>query len=315
MQGKLTVIILNYRTAKLTIECLASMENEVDDDVFVLVVDNNSEDGSCEKIEENISRNNWGNWCRLVRSTVNEGFAAGMNKGICSIETDAYVLLNSDTIIHPGSFTALRKALELNPGIGLVAPGLENFNGEIEQNTFRNVTPVYEFLRAANTGPISSLLRKFDVVINPGIEPFNPQWVGFACVIVRKAVIDQIGLLDENFFMYFEDVDYCRRARSKGWGILYWPEARIMHYQGGSSGVTKKSNLRSRAPRYYYEARAHYFKKTYGTFGFIAANVLWTAGRTISLLREIIGKKSPNLRESEFRDIWIGLTTQLPKNK
>lgn len=310
METQLTVIILNYRTAALTIKCLSSMVDEIDDAVLVLVVDNNSGDNSCEKIQESINSNNWGDWCRLVPSSENHGFAAGMNIGIRSAEAEAYVLLNSDTLIRPGIFTALRSALKRNPDAGLIAPGLENIAGDIEQNTFRYVTPVYEFMRAASTGPISSLLAKYDVVIKPDNKPFEPQWVGFACVVVRKEVIDQVGLLDEKFFMYFEDVDYCRRVQNQGWAVLYWPEARIVHFGGGSSGVTKKSNLRSRAPQYYYEARAYYFKKHYGVHGFIGANLLWTAGRCISLLREILGNKNPTLREYESLDIWKGLTRQ-----
>ncbi len=309
MDTKIAVIILNYKTPELTIDCLASMEGEIEDGVLVLVVDNNSGDGSCEKIEDSITQNNWGGWCRLIPSEVNGGFAAGNNIGIRAVEAEVYVLLNSDTIIRPGAYRALYKALKQNPGVGLVAPGLENVDGDIEQNTFRYVTPVWEFMRSAGTRPISSLLRKFDVVMKPGNKPFEPQWVGFACVVIRKEVIDQVGLLDESFFMYFEDIDYCRRARTKGWGILYWPEARVVHLLGGSSGVTKISNLRRRPPKYYYEARANYFKKHYGMHGFIVANILWTAGRCISFFREKIGSKSPALREYESRDIWTGLTT------
>lgn len=311
---QLAVIILNYKTSKLTIECLESMENEIDENILVVVVDNYSNDGSCEKIAEKIKQNKWGSWCRLISSRVNGGFAAGNNIGILAVEAEAYIFLNSDTIVRPGAFTALIDALGRNPGAGLVAPGMENIEGEIDQNTFRDVTPIYEFMRAADTGPISSLLRRFDVVMKPDIQPFEPQWVGFACVIVRKEVIDQVGLLDEGFFMYFEDIDYCRRARAKGWKVLYWPDARVVHLLGGSSGVTRQSNLRRRPPKYYYEARAYYFKKHFGICGFVVANIFWTAGRFISFFREKIGRKTPMLREYEFRDIWIGLTTQFSKN-
>jgi N-acetylglucosaminyl-diphospho-decaprenol L-rhamnosyltransferase len=306
MKAQLAVIILNYRTPELTIDCLASMENEIDDGIFVIVVDNNSGDGSCEKIEECLNRNNWRKWCRLIPSEVNGGFAAGNNLGIRAVVAEAYVLLNSDTLIRPGAFSSLLDALRQNPDAGIVAPGLENNDGVITINTFRFVTPVYEFMRAAGTRPISSMLRKFNVVLNPDNKPFEPQWVGFACVIIRKEVIDLVGLLDEDFFMYFEDIDYCRRVRERGWRILYWPDARVAHLIGGSSGVTSLSNLRRRPPKYYYEARANYFKKYYGILGFITANILWTAGRFISFLREKIGNKTPTLREKEYRDIWIG---------
>lgn len=315
MDTQIAVIILNYKTPEMTIDCLASIDGEIDDGVLVFVVDNNSGDGSCEKIEDSITQNNWGGWCRLIPSEVNGGFAAGNNIGICAVEAEAYVLLNSDTIVRPGACGALREALKQNPDVGLVAPGIENVDGDIDQNTFRYVTPVSELMRSARTGPISLLLRQFDVVMKPGNKPFEPQWVGFACVVIRKEVIDQVGLLDESFFMYFEDIDYCRRARAKGWGILYWPEARVVHLLGGSSGVTKRSNLRRRPPKYYYEARAHYFKKHYGMHGFLAANILWTAGRCVSFFREKIGSKSPSLRECESWDIWTDFAPRFSRNK
>lgn len=304
MSTQIAIIILNYKTPEMTIDCLASLESEIDDGVIVLVVDNNSGDGSCQKIEDSITRNNWGGWCQLISSEVNGGFAAGNNIGIRAVDAEAYVLLNSDTIVRSGAIGALREALNQNPGIGIVAPRMEQNNGDLDQNTFRYVRPITEFMRSAATGPISFLFQKFDVVMKPRGKPFEPQWVGFACVIIRKEVIDQVGLLDESFFMYFEDIDYCKRTRANGWGILYWPAARVVHLLGGSSGVTKRSNLRRRPPKYYYEARAYYYKKHYGLHGFISANILWTAGRCISFLREKIGGKSPNLREYEHRDIW-----------
>lgn len=311
---QIAVIILNYKTPDMTIACLESIECEIDNDICVIIVDNNSGDGSCEKIENSIIQNNWW-WCHLISSELNGGFAAGNNIGIGAVDAESYILLNSDTIVRPGAFYALRKALKHNPDFGLIAPRTEKVNGILDQNTFRFVTPISELMHSASTGPISFLLRRFDVVLRSNKEKIEPQWVGFACVAIRKEVISQVGLLDERFFMYFEDIDYCRRARAQGWRILYWPEARIIHFLGSSSGVTKKSNLRRRRPKYYYEARAYYFKKYYGISGFIAANILWIVGRCISLFREKIGCKRPFLSEYESKDIWTGLASRFSRNK
>jgi GT2 family glycosyltransferase len=311
MNVETAVIIVNYRTPELTIDCLDSIHDQVEDGLVVVVVDNHSEDGSPEKIEESINGKGWGDWCRLIRSEVNGGFAAGNNIGIRSVEAKAYILLNSDTIVRPGAFSALKHAMRERPDVGLFAPRIEKANGQLDQNTFRYVTPISELIRSASTGPITRLLKNYDVPMAIGDDPFEPQWVGFACVVIRRAVIDQVGLLDEDFFMYFEDIDYCRRVRSSGWGILYWPEARVVHLLGKSSGVTKRTNLRRRPPRYYYESRTKYFKKHFGESGFLTANFLWTAGRCVSLLREKCGKKRPFLREQEFVDIWTGVLPNL----
>lgn len=310
MHTHLAVIILNYRTPDLTIDCLASIEGEIRDDIRVVVVDNNSSDGSCDSIDDAIDRNGWGSWCRLIRSEVNGGFAAGNNIGIRSIEAESYMLLNSDTIVRSGAFGSLLDVLSQRPDVGLIAPRIEKLNGELDQNTFRFVSPLSELIRSANTGPITLLLRNFDVVLEPRGQPFEPQWVGFACVVIRKEVLDQIGLLDESFFMYFEDIDYCRRAHDRGWKLLYWPEARVVHLLGGSSGVTKKSNLRRRPPKYFYESRTAYFKKHFGTTGYVAANVLWTTGRCLSFVREQLSHRPPVHREREALDIWISAVSR-----
>jgi serine O-acetyltransferase len=117
-------------------------------------------------------------------------------------------------------------------------------------------------------------------------------------------VIEQVGLLDEGYFMYFEDIDYCLRVRAAGWKVLYWPQARVVHLKGSSSLVTAESEERRRAPRYYYEARARYFARWYGRRGLFLANGLWHLGRCISLPRELIGNAPPRLREREAIDIW-----------
>ena len=129
-------------------------------------------------------------------------------------------------------------------------------------------------------------------------------WIGFACVLIRRAVIEQIGLLDEGYFMYFEDADYCRRARAAGWQIRYLPQLRVVHFLGSSSDVNHQHTDLRRRPRYYYAARAHYYRTHYGRLGLLAANLLWNAGRTVSWIRETVGRKVPHVHQSQWRDIW-----------
>ena len=95
-------------------------------------------------------------------------------------------------------------------------------------------------------------------------QPQGTPWISFACVMVRRQVIDQIGLLDDGYFMYVEDTDYCRRARAAGWEIWYWPASRVVHLRGGSSPVKSLTAKRGRRPRYYYASRSRYLAKFYG---------------------------------------------------
>jgi len=112
--------------------------------------------------------------------------------------------------------------------------------------------------------------------------------------------------MDEGFFMYFEDIDYCRRMLKAGWKIVFWPKAVITHLGGGSISETQKSQgARPRGPRYFYEARARYFCKYYGIVMLWAANVLWTMGKGLSLLRQWTSGRPSHCRVAEYRDIWI----------
>jgi GT2 family glycosyltransferase len=110
-------------------------------------------------------------------------------------------------------------------------------------------------------------------------------------------------LLDEGYFMYFEDVDYCRRVRKAGWQIRCAPESKVTHHLGGSSHAGE--NGRKRLPRFYYESRARYYTKFYGRAGLWLANSLWCGGRCVALLRELAGNLEPTRITHEAYDIWI----------
>ena len=195
--------------------------------------------------------------------------------------------------------------MKASPKAGLIAPACVNQQHGKDRNTFHFIHPVSEFIRAASTGFISNLLKKYVVPFEVNESPAEPDWVGFACVLIRREVIDQIGLLDEGYFMYFEDVDYCHRVKHAHWSVLYWPKAEIIHLLGGSSQFTAKQGIQTRAPRYFYEARARYFAKHYGRAGLISANLMWLTGHSIARMRQMFGNKNPHHRKNEARDIWI----------
>lgn len=310
MALELAIIVINYRTPVVTLECLETLAPEVEPGIRVLVVDNASGDGSAERIEAAIAERGWQGWAEVLRSPVNGGFAAGNNLGLRAVDAPAYLLLNSDTLVRRGALRSLLEAMRLHPRAGIIGAGLLNAAGEPDSSFFRLPVPASELVRAANWGPVTRLLRRFDLVMDPTEEPLEPDWLGFACVLVRREVIDAVGLLDDGYFMYFEDVDYCRRVRAAGFGLLYWPAAKVVHLQGGSSQVSAAGKLKRRAPRYYYEARARYFAKFHGRAGLWLANLFWCAGRLVSFGKQLLGRPVPH-REREALDIWINASNPL----
>ncbi|HEY3593992.1 MAG TPA: glycosyltransferase [Polyangiaceae bacterium] len=314
MRYSIAIIILNYRTPDLAIDCLASLASQIEPDVHVVVVDNASGDGSADRIEQFVVESGFGEWCKIVRSPLNGGFAAGNNIGIRAVDADAYILLNSDTIVREGAISLFREAMRQRPDAGLIGPRLECLDGTPQVSAFRAPTPTSELLRSARTGMVTKLFKRHDMIMPVTDEAIEADWLAFACVLIRREVVDKVGLLDDGYFMYYEDVDYCQRARQAGFKVLYWPVPKIAHIAGASSNIVGSSNPNRRPPRYWYEARSRYYGKFHGKLGVLRANAMFALGRTVSLGRELLGR-SPHLSPGESRDIWTNWSAPMKPSK
>lgn len=303
----LAIVLLNYRTPEMVVDCLQSMEGQLLEAERVIVVDNASQDDSVAIISQAIASHGYQSWASLIESTGNHGFSAGNNVGILAIDAEAYFLLNSDTLVRPGAIAALREALASHPEVALFSPRLEWPDAASQRSVFRDPTPLSELERAAGTGPISRLLSRHIVAPPVVEEPVPFEWASFAAILIRREVFARIGLMDEGYFLYFEDIDFCRRARLAGFQSLHWPTAHIVHLRGGSGPVKESLAQRKRPPQYFYASRNRYFAKFYGRGGLICANLLWCLGRIVSGLRELVRNKKPHLCEKEGRDLWHNL--------
>ncbi len=300
------------------LEALASLEPEFAADpasTCAIIVDNDSRDGSAEAIDRGIAERGWGPWARMVRASRNGGFSYGNNVGIHTIDAAAYVLLNSDTYVRPGFLPAVRRGLAEHPTAGVLGLRLEWPSEEPQVSTFRDPHPLSELLRGARTGLISRRLRRYEVAKPVPLEPTRAEWVSFAGTVIRRAAYALAGPMDEGYFMYFEDADYCRTVRERGMDVVYWPEARVVHLRGGTSPVKELSRMRRRRPSYYYRARSRYFSKFYGVHGLYAANVCWTAGYAVDLFRHVIGNRATSCCERETIDIWASALPPLASSE
>ena len=311
-QKRLAVVVLNYKTPGLVADCLATLESELDHERDVaVVVDNCSGDGSADEIESTLKNNGWTGWAVLVRSEVNGGFSAGNNVGMKSVDADFYLLLNSDTLVRPGAIAELLRAAEERPKAGLIGPRLEWTDANPQNSCFRDKSIWSELIAGAQSGPITKMFGSRDVSMGIFEEPARADWVSFACVLVRKEVVDRIGLMDEGYFMYFEDADYCRLARRAGFDVLYWPSARVVHLRGGSSPVKTYMAARKRLPAYFYASRTRYFVKFGGRVGLVAANTAWTVGWLIALARRIFQGRRIGTPKRALRDNWTAFTSPM----
>lgn len=304
--NRLAVIIINYKTPTLVQDCIQSLSGQIQVGLDqVVVVDNNSADGSVEQLEKFIAEKQLSGWVKLIASSVNGGFAAGNNIGIRAIEAQYYMLLNSDTIVRSGAIDNLLSVASKQNDVGIVSPRLEWPDGTPQGSCFRQRTPRCEFFAAAGTGILEKLFRYNPRTFPPSQEVLEPDWVSFACVLINGKTLKKIGLLDERYFMYFDDVDFCRRTLKAGYRILYWPTSRVVHLRGGSGPVKKSIVQRKRPPAYLYASRAYYYTKFFGRAGLVVANLLWLAGRMVSLLRELFGSKHPHICKRQWLDIWM----------
>lgn len=245
------VSIINYRTPDMTLRCVRSVLDDIGAlDVHVAVVDNASGDDSAERIEGWITAQNPPPPVTLIRSPTNSGYSGGHNLGMSAGSAEAYLILNSDALLRSGALAALLQAMRSAPRIGLVAPRLEYEDGEPQRSCFRFPSPVGEMLRAARTGFLNTVFPRRDLSLGFDPAPEEIEWASFACILVNARLRDDIGPMDEGYFLYSEDTDYCWRAARADWEIRFEPRARVIHLRGGSGPVKQLIAERKRRPAY-----------------------------------------------------------------
>jgi N-acetylglucosaminyl-diphospho-decaprenol L-rhamnosyltransferase len=297
---KLLIVVLNYRVPDLTIDCLRSLSGEIggNDDASVVVVENGSGDDSGHRIREAIRANGWDSWVELAPLSQNLGFSGGNNRIIRRAMSSGdppryFLLLNPDTIVTPGAISCLVRFMDEHPHAGIAGSRLEFADGRPQGTPFRFPSVAAEFDRGLRIRVVSRWLSKW-AVCPPKPQSAGPvDWVPGAAMLIRREVIDAIGPLDERFFVYFEDSDYCLNARRAGWSTWYVPESLIIHLEGSSSGVA--SSNRTRLPDYWFEARRCFFLKNHGPLYAALADAAILLGYAMGALRlKLQGKASPH---------------------
>lgn len=304
----LSVIILNYATPQLTIDCAGSVLRALETEApaggaRVVIVDNASPDDSAERIAAWIDETRTATPLELIRAAANDGFSAGNNIGLAAHAADFYLLLNSDAVVRPGAIAALLAAMRANPRAGIAGPRLVGEDGAEQVSRFRYPTPLGEFVDATGADIFFKVFRSHVVPIELG-EDAEFDWIGFPAIMLRGEMVRVIGPLDDGYFMYFEDADYCRRAREDGWDIVQAPDAEVVHFQGASSKLEDDARSRRRLPKYFYASRNRFLRKWYGPGAVVRANALWYLGHAVSHARLLAGKPPKKEIAGRAGDIW-----------
>lgn len=276
------IVVVNYRTGRLAIECLRSLASEVASwpGTRVEVVDNCSGDGSGDVIAQAIEREGWSAWAALRRAPVNGGFSYGNNFAVRAALASAdppgcFWLLNPDTEVRPGALRALLDFLAAHPWVGIVGSSLENADGSSWPHAFRFPSLRSELVSGLRLKVVAALLKKHVVMMTMDDTAERVDWLPGASMMVRREVFESVGLMDEGYFLYYEETDFCLAARHAGWECWYVPQSRVMHHAGQSTGVTGTQGLVNRRPSYWFESRRRYFVKNHGWLYAVATDLVW----------------------------------------
>ena len=309
---RLLVVILNYRTPDLTIDCLHSLVQEVQalPGTYVIVADNDSGDGSVERIGAAMVAEGWGHWTSLLPLDRNGGYAFGNNAPIRmaleSAHPPAYVLLlNPDTVVRPHALKVLLDFMDEHPEVGIAGSRLEDPDGTPQQSAFRFPNTFSELDYGLHVGFVSKLLSRWAVAPPLSEVICQAEWLAGASMMVRREVFDAIGLLDENYFMYFEEVDFCLQAKKAGWSCWYVPQSRVVHLVGQSSGVTDTRLPPKRRPQYWFDSRRRYFVKNYGWLYAAITDAVWLVSFSLWRLRRAIQRKPDEDPPHVLSDFWL----------
>jgi len=269
----LSIVIVTWNVRELLLACLGTIaqgpvdlaENAPENAIRieVIVVDADSQDGSAEAVRDQYS------WAQVIEPGWNVGFAFGNNIGMQASKGRYVLLLNPDTEVLGDALARLTHYLDSHPEVGVVGPQLLNDDGTVQSSRRRFPTLATAFFESTWLQPAAPrrVLKRYYCLDGGDNETLHVDWVAGAAVMVRRDVVEQVGGLDESFFMYSEELDWQRRIKAAGWEVVYFPEAKIIHYGGKSS-----EQVVARRDIAFHTSKIRYFRKYHG---WAAAATLW----------------------------------------
>ncbi|GAK57086.1 undecaprenyl-phosphate glucose phosphotransferase [Candidatus Vecturithrix granuli] len=236
---KLLITLVNYKTTDLLLKCLESIQQQkIHADYRIVVIDNNSQDGGMEYVKKAYPE------IVLIENGTNNGYAIAVNQAIRLFDSDYILLLNPDIEVKPGAIDALVKFMDATPDVGITGGKLFYPDGRLQYScrTFFSL-PVILYRRTflGKLFPESSVLKRHLMADWDHETLRDVDWVLGACMLIRRSALKDVGLMDERFFLYFEDVDWCYRMKKGGWRVCYLPQAKMIHHhrRESANGMNK----------------------------------------------------------------------------
>ncbi len=253
----ISILIVSWNVRDLLLACLAALPDAVADATYeVILVDNASRDGTVDAVREAFPQ------VQIIANQENRGFTGGNNQALALARGRSLLLLNPDTRPLPGSIAELHHFLQSHPDVGAVGPRLWYGDGSPQPNRRRFPTLSTLFTESTiiqHYLPGLPLFAHYIMADQPDDQVQEVDWLVGAALMVRREVYQQVGGLDESFFMYSEELDWCRRIKAAGWRICYDPAAEIIHYEGKSS-----EQAVARRDIAFFSSRVRYTRKYHG---------------------------------------------------
>lgn len=291
------IVIVNYRTPALVESALAALQKERISFpmLHTVVVDNNSGDDSLMLIEAAVKDNDWSSWVKVVAAPINGGYAYGNNRGFDTLQSwlpkvDYYWLLNPDTETLPGATRALVNTLKSYPDT-IVGSCLQDRDGSKQLSSFNFPSLVTELCSTLSIGLLDKLFAN-SIIRLPLFESGQcTGWLAGASLMFTQELQTKLGHLDEEYFLYFEEVDYLLQAKKMGIACFYVAESKVIHEVGASTGISNVHVKQKRRPAYWFESRRRYFLKNHGRDYLLLADITWLLGHGLWYLRKSLTNK------------------------
>lgn len=283
MKPVVSIVILNYNTRDLLRQTLGSIQSQTKHEI--IVVDNASTDDSVSMVKKHFPN------VRLIQSKSNDGFSAGNNLGVRQANSDYIMLLNSDTEFVEDALTPLIKFLDKNPKAGVVTPKLIYPNGQIDWSCHRGFPTIWNsltyFSKLQKIFPQTRIFGGYHQTWKDLNKPHKVDVVSGAAMLIRQEVWDQVGELDERFFMYAEDIDYCLRVKQAGWQIFYYPQVQVIHHKGLSGTKNQNKKVKSKTKHYFYQTMKQYWDKHHSESN--PRFITWLVHRGVDVVERVRG--------------------------